>query len=111
MLIVCPSCATGYRIELSTLGVSGRSVRCARCRHVWFASAVDVVTATPDMSMRHDEAGSAVRPDRPSLEPSPQAAASGAANGLMEWSPNNAAPVGGGPLTDAPSLVPSLADG
>src|SRR5262245_64108878 len=42
MLIVCPSCTTAYRIELSTLGAGGRSVRCARCRNVWFASATEV---------------------------------------------------------------------
>src|SRR5262249_44936221 len=41
MLIVCPSCTTAYRIELSTLGAGGRSVRCARCRNVWFASATE----------------------------------------------------------------------
>jgi predicted Zn finger-like uncharacterized protein len=38
MLIVCPSCTTAYRIELSTLGAAGRTVRCARCRATWFAS-------------------------------------------------------------------------
>ena len=38
MLIVCPNCATSYRIDTSSLGASGRSVRCVRCRNVWFAS-------------------------------------------------------------------------
>jgi predicted Zn finger-like uncharacterized protein len=37
MLIVCPNCATSYRVEPSSLGASGRSVRCVRCRSVWFA--------------------------------------------------------------------------
>ena len=37
MLIVCPSCTTSYRIEGASLGPSGRSVRCVRCRNVWFA--------------------------------------------------------------------------
>ena len=37
MLIVCPNCATSYRTEPSSLGAAGRSVRCARCRSVWFA--------------------------------------------------------------------------
>lgn len=37
MLIVCPSCATSYQVEPSSLG-QGRSVRCARCRNVWFAA-------------------------------------------------------------------------
>src|SRR5258708_16679077 len=37
MLIVCPNCATSYQVETSSLGATGRSVRCVRCRNVWFA--------------------------------------------------------------------------
>ena len=37
MLIVCPNCATSYRVEPGSLGTAGRSVRCVRCRSVWFA--------------------------------------------------------------------------
>jgi predicted Zn finger-like uncharacterized protein len=38
MLIVCPSCATSYMIDPDTLGASGRTVRCARCKVTWFAT-------------------------------------------------------------------------
>ncbi|MPZ39932.1 MAG: thioredoxin [Rhizobiales bacterium] len=38
MLIVCPNCATSYQVEPSSLGATGRSVRCVRCRKVWFAA-------------------------------------------------------------------------
>jgi predicted Zn finger-like uncharacterized protein len=38
MLIVCPNCATSYQVEPHSLGQDGRSVRCARCRNVWFAT-------------------------------------------------------------------------
>jgi predicted Zn finger-like uncharacterized protein len=38
MLIVCPNCATSYQVESSSLGATGRSVRCVRCRKVWFAA-------------------------------------------------------------------------
>lgn len=37
MLIVCPSCATSYDIEPTSLGANGRQVRCVRCRTVWRA--------------------------------------------------------------------------
>jgi predicted Zn finger-like uncharacterized protein len=37
MLILCPNCATSYRVEPSSLGAAGRSVRCVRCRKFWFA--------------------------------------------------------------------------
>jgi predicted Zn finger-like uncharacterized protein len=45
MLIVCPSCTTAYRIELSTLGPADRTVRCARCRATWFASVAELAPA------------------------------------------------------------------
>jgi len=37
MLIVCPSCATSYDVELASLSPNGRQVRCVRCRNVWHA--------------------------------------------------------------------------
>ena len=36
MLVVCPACGTGYDLDAETLG-RGRKVRCAACRHTWFA--------------------------------------------------------------------------
>jgi predicted Zn finger-like uncharacterized protein len=36
MLIVCPNCATSYRVVPESLGGTGRSVRCVTCHHVWF---------------------------------------------------------------------------
>jgi predicted Zn finger-like uncharacterized protein len=38
MLIVCPSCSMSYQIEPAVIGADGRSVRCVRCRSVWFAT-------------------------------------------------------------------------
>ena len=38
MLIVCPTCATSYDVELASLQPSGRQVRCVRCRAVWHAA-------------------------------------------------------------------------
>jgi predicted Zn finger-like uncharacterized protein len=38
MLIVCPSCATPYDVELASLGPLGRQVRCSRCRTMWRAA-------------------------------------------------------------------------
>lgn len=39
MLIVCPNCATSYKVEETSLGSEGRTVRCARCKVTWFAAA------------------------------------------------------------------------
>jgi len=39
MLIVCPHCSTSYKVAPPALGENGRSVRCARCKTVWVATA------------------------------------------------------------------------
>src|SRR4051812_42065540 len=46
MLIVCPNCATSYQVEPHSLGQDGRSVRCARCRNVWFATMITAMSTT-----------------------------------------------------------------
>jgi predicted Zn finger-like uncharacterized protein len=45
MLIVCPSCASEYQIDLDRVGSEGRSVRCAACRETWFISPDEVSAA------------------------------------------------------------------
>ena len=53
MHIVCPHCATSYAINPASLGASGRSVRCSRCKETWLARPEDVVepvTTVPAMA-------------------------------------------------------------
>jgi predicted Zn finger-like uncharacterized protein len=63
MLIVCPSCATSYDVELASLGPFGRQVRCSRCRAVWHAA-----PARADRLLAAAEAIAAPRAPRPALE-------------------------------------------
>ncbi len=36
MDIACPACSTRYVVPDSAIGVNGRVLRCAKCRHSWF---------------------------------------------------------------------------
>jgi len=38
MLITCNNCTTSYEIEPCSFGLTGRSVRCVKCGHEWFAA-------------------------------------------------------------------------
>lgn len=43
MQIICPHCMTSYAINLSSLGATGRTVRCSRCKETWLARPEDAV--------------------------------------------------------------------
>jgi len=45
MQIVCPNCTTSYEVGATTIGATGRSVRCMRCRAIWQASPAEPARA------------------------------------------------------------------
>jgi predicted Zn finger-like uncharacterized protein len=51
MLIVCPNCQTSYEVAAASLGPDGRSVRCVRCREVWFATPAEEPAASAEVGM------------------------------------------------------------
>ena len=61
MKLVCPSCESGFLVEATALGPSGRKVRCGRCGNSWLALPVEADTERTPAAPR---TRSADRPDR-----------------------------------------------
>lgn len=38
MILECPACQNRYLVDPRAIGEKGRSVRCAKCKHQWFAA-------------------------------------------------------------------------
>ncbi|MCT8000892.1 zinc-ribbon domain-containing protein [Sphingomonas sanguinis] len=80
MILECPECRTRYLVPDSAIGLEGRTVRCANCRHSWFQSPPDpelplppVLAAEPDETIPDDavDAPPPPPPPPPIVAPSP----------------------------------------
>lgn len=49
MIIACPACNTRYVVPDNAIGIDGRTVRCAKCKHSWYQEGpeLDVPDAPP----------------------------------------------------------------
>ncbi|MDR2857986.1 MAG: zinc-ribbon domain-containing protein, partial [Novosphingobium sp.] len=47
MIIACPACSARYTVSDNAIGIGGRTVRCARCRHSWFQPGPACEAAAP----------------------------------------------------------------
>lgn len=84
MILVCPNCATRYIVPDEAIGVNGRQVRCAACKHSWF------------------QQGAALPPREETVPPTPPAPAVAAPASREE----HAAPADG-PAPAPPSVPPA----
>ena len=111
MQIVCPNCTTPYQVAPSAIGEDGRSVRCVRCRTVWFA-------APPPIAMPERAASPATGADEvveafhsePGAEPPETASPPTEADNPADAPPAALADI---PIAvdDAPPLVPAEGSG
>ena len=72
MILACPSCHTRYVVPDTAIGATGRTVRCANCRHSWFQD-----PAPLDLTER-PATGDRAAPPSPSPSPSSSPPATGA---------------------------------
>lgn len=102
MQIVCPQCTTAYHIDPSILGMGGRSVRCVRCRNLWFAVPPGALLAAHAVAstMAEEEAAFSSN-DAP---PHDEAALADPAADEVELAEEHSEPMAGSEPEPAPSL-------
>lgn len=72
MIIACPACSTRYVVPDSAIGLEGRTVRCAKCKHSWFQDGPETEQiAAPDPAPAAAPARAAPTPSPPQ-PPEPQ---------------------------------------
>ncbi|CDO36296.1 zinc-ribbon domain-containing protein [Novosphingobium sp. KN65.2] len=71
MIIACPACSTRYAVPDSAIGVDGRTVRCAKCRHSWFQEGPELALAETESQAAAQ--GPAQETAQPRPEPAPAA--------------------------------------
>ncbi|RPF71192.1 zinc-ribbon domain-containing protein [Aurantiacibacter spongiae] len=69
MIIQCPACATRYVVPDTALGVEGRTVRCAKCRHSWFQEGPGIAAPPGEPPAAPDPAPPAAPPPARSAPP------------------------------------------
>lgn len=108
MIIACPACSTRYAVPDTAIGVEGRTVRCAKCKHSWFQEGPALPPAPPaaDMATPAPRSAAPTPPPAPPAAPAPRAQPAEAPAAPVPASPEPAAhePAVAEPSTPEPAL-------
>lgn len=85
MIIACPACSTRYAVPDTAIGVEGRTVRCAKCKHSWFQEGPAVEPPAP-------QGGQPDHQRSPSTSPAAQSAPQTAQQTAKPTTPHPAQP-------------------
>ena len=110
MIIACPACATRYVVPDSAIGLEGRTVRCAKCKHSWFQDGPEL--AAEPIAVAYAEPGGQAAPAPPQPRPRPAAVPpEPVARANAAPPPRPAEPVSRGPAPDELPTPPRPAAG
>lgn len=73
MIIACPACSTRYAVPDSAIGLDGRTVRCAKCRHSWFQEGPQLEFAETRTDPISQATAQETSPPRPAVQQRPAA--------------------------------------
>ncbi len=77
MILECPECRTRYLVPDTSIGVGGRTVRCANCRHSWHqepdARAAEAIASAPPVNEQVPDASTPAPDPEPRMPMAPPA--------------------------------------